>query len=455
MENAMYTLIKPKQTVLLYLIFLGLGMSACVVVFVPYIAKAVTKTEILFPYPYTTTSADEALRKLEGDIAFYQERSNLNPDDGLELASLASSYLTKARVSGWANWYLLSEQAAKRSLANLLVFNHGAILVLAEIAESRHDFKEAIRLANEVLEYKDGNESANSILVTANLARGNITEARAVVDELVERVPTAGILSLRAFVYTAEGQDDLAQKDFETAIGLEQPGDPYGSAWLRTQLGKLHARHGRVKEAEMLYSEALRIASDYALAQLSLADLKVKSGDYKMATKLYQDVLDRAKDSSTVFDHVALQGLWRAKTLQGDDTGAAEVWSKAEVILRQDAYSNAFGHPRELARLLLERGDEKDLPEALSLLQTELANRRDPVTLELTTWTFMRMNQYEDAQAMIQEALAGGFLDAGLYYRAGVIEEKLGNADKAKEYLDQALTIDPTFNSEIWRRLEL
>jgi tetratricopeptide (TPR) repeat protein len=449
----MQAMLRPKRNlhVVGYLAFF-LVVASLLIFFFNYFSKA---QPTLFPYPYKTVSSDDALRKLEQDIAFYQQRTNLSPDDGLELASLAGAYLTKARVSGWANWYLLSEQAAKRSLANLPVFNNGAILVLAEIAEARHDFKEALRLANQVLAYQPSNEGASSILVTANLARGNITEAQAVVDELVKRIPTAGILSLRAFVYAAKGQDDLAQQDFEAAIGFEQPGDAYGSAWLRTQLGKLHARHGRVSEAETLYNEALRIASDYALAQLSLADLKVKTGDYKTATQLYQDVLDRAKDSSTVFDHVALQGLWRARTLQGDDAGAMEVWTKAETILRQDAYSNAFGHPRELARLLLERGDEKDLPEAFSLLQMELANRRDPVTLELTAWVFMRMNQDEDAKTMIQEAMAQGFQDAGIYYRAGVTEEKLGNADKAKQYFDQALKTDPTFNAESWRKLEL
>ena len=239
----MPTIIKSKQTIPIYLV-LALGFIAACIVFFVTTARG-SSTQTLFPYPYKTTSAGEALRKLEGDIVFYQERSNQHPDDGLELASLAGAYLTEARVSGWANWYLLSEQAAKRSLANLPVFNHGAILVLAEIAESRHDFKEAVRLANQVLDYQAGNEAASSILVTANLARGNIAEAQTVVDELVERIPTPGILSLRAFVYTAKGQDELAQQDFETAIGLEQPGDAYGSAWLRTQLGKLHARHGR------------------------------------------------------------------------------------------------------------------------------------------------------------------------------------------------------------------
>lgn len=409
----------------------------------------------LFPYPYNIASSDEALQKLEQDIAFYQERVNLSPDDGLELASLAAAYLTKARVSGWANWYLLSEQAAKRSLANLPFFNHGAVLVLAEIAEARHDFREAVRLANQVLDYQPGNEAAHAILITANLAQGNSAEAQGRIDDLIKRIPGAGTLSLRALVNVAKGQDDLAQQDFEAAIELEQAGDAYGSVWLRSQLGKLHARHGQIKEAEMLFNEALRIASDYALVHLSLADLKLKTGDYKTASKLYQKVLERAKDSATAFDHVALQGLWQATILQGDELGAADIWNQAERILRQDAYSNAFGHPRELARLLLERGHIKDLPEAFSLLQRELSNRRDPVTLELTAWVFMRMNQYEDAKVMIQEALSQGYQDAGLYHRAGVIEEKLGNTEQAKTYFSQALTIDPTFSINIWKRLEL
>ncbi len=449
----MQTILKPKRNlhILSYALLLLPGI-ALFIILLPHFSR---QQFTLFPYPYKTVSSDDALRKLEGDIAFYQERSNLSPDDGLELASLAGAYLTKARVSGWANWYLLSEQAAKRSLANLPTFNNGALLVLAEIAEARHDFKEAMRLANQVLEYQPDNEGASSILITANLAQGNLSEAQQVIDDLVKRIPTAGILSLRALVEVAKGQDDAAQQDFEAAIRLEEPGNAYGSAWLRTQLGRLHARHGRVAEAEAHYDEALRIASDYALAQLSLADLKVKTGDYKTATNVYQDVLARAKDSSTVFDHVALQGLWRAKTLQGDEAGAMDVWNQAEVILREDAYGNAFGHPRELARLLLERGDEKDLPEAFSLLQRELANRRDPVTLELTAWVFMRMNQYADARIMIQEALTQGFQEVSIYYRAGVIEEKLGNTEKAKQYFDQSLTIDPTFNAETWRELEL
>lgn len=291
--------------------------------------------------------------------------------------------------------------------------------------------------------------------MTAYLAQSNREAARAITDDLTTRLPTSGSLSLRALVNVAQGEDEAAQQDFEAAIGLEEPGDPYSSAWLRTQLGRLHLRHGRTEEAEALYSEALRIASDHALTQLSLADLKLKTGEYKTTTQLYQAVLDRAEDSSTVFDHVALQGLWRTKTLQGDSKGADDILERAATIIRTDTYSSGFGHPRELARLLLEGGKAENLPEVFALLETELANRRDPITLDIAARAYARAGQYDVAHSLIQEALATGFQDAGLYYRASTIEETLGNADKAKHYADQALRIDPTFKAEEWRKLEL
>jgi tetratricopeptide (TPR) repeat protein len=449
----MQATLKRKPNTWVYLALVAAVIAVLVVLRLPRSLSA--QVSPLFPYPYQTVSADDALRRLENTIAFYESRTRANPEGGLELASLAGAYVQKARVSGWSTWYLLADQAAKRSLANLPTFNQGALLVLAEIAEASHQFDEAIRLADQVLDYQASNDGAASILITANLAKGNLGEARRVVDELVTRLPTGGVLSLRALVAVAEGNDTAAQKDFEDAIGLEEPGDAYGSAWLRTQLGRLHARRGRNRDAETLYREALRIASDYALAQLSLAELKVKTGDYKTATTLYQDVLDRAKESSTVFDHVALQGLWRASVLQGDTRKADEVWTKAETIIRTDVYSGSFGHPRELARLLLERGDANDTPEITTLVQTERALRRDPTTLDIAAWSFMRLGQYDNAKGVLQEALAQGFQDAGLYYRAGVIEEKLKNPDGAKNYFEKALSIDPTFDAAAWRKTAL
>lgn len=73
---------------------------------------------------------------------------------GLVKAELAAAYLAKARAGGGAHYYLLADRAARESLEALPVFNEGAMLVLARVAEARHDFPVALELANRVLKEK-------------------------------------------------------------------------------------------------------------------------------------------------------------------------------------------------------------------------------------------------------------------------------------------------------------
>jgi hypothetical protein len=44
--------------------------------------------------------------------------------------------------------------------------------------------------------------------------------------------------------------------------------------------------------------------------------------------------------------------------------------------------SGGFGHRRDLASLLLEKGRSQDVAEALALMQEEVKIRRDAVTLD-------------------------------------------------------------------------
>ncbi len=104
-----------------------------------------------------------------------------------------------------------------------------------------------------MLAHQPGNDGALAILVTSSLAKGDLSAAQQAANELEQRLPTAGSLSLGALAAAASGRDEEAVEGFERAIALEEVGDAYGSAWLRTQLGKLRARHGQNAEAEALY----------------------------------------------------------------------------------------------------------------------------------------------------------------------------------------------------------
>lgn len=402
-----------------------------------------------YRYRFSRSSSDNVTQALEQEIAFYQERIRRSPEDGLDRASLASVYLKMARATGDANWYLLAEQSARQSLADLPFDNQGAVLVLARIATAKHDFTEAIRLAEEVLRSQPG-EDALSILVTANLATGKVDEANRLANALVEQIPTLGSLTQRALVRVAQGQDQAAIQDFQQAIAAEEPGEMGNSAWARTLLGQFYFKRGQLKLAGQLYQEALRILPRYPLALVNLAELDARLGHYRAAEHHYSQVFV-SPDYPTVFDHVALQGMAHVKNLRGDRSGAEAQWNNAETLLRQHLNLKSFGHRRELARLLLARGRPKDLAEAVSLMQAEIRIRRDAETLDTLAWALSRLGRWHEAQQAMNEALRWGIRDAEMFDRAGKIEQALGNHSQAQALFQRAQDTDPTFDDQAQR----
>ena len=117
--------------------------------------------------------------------------------------------------------------------------------------------------------------------------------------------------------------------------------------------------------------------------------------------------------------------------------------------------SSALSHRRDLAHLLLERGRDQDVPEAIALMHTELQNRQDAETLDTLAWALARAGRWQEAQTAIDTAIAQGIQDAGIFYRAADIATGLNQPAQAEDYMRQAREIDPTFNQQTRQRLGL
>jgi tetratricopeptide (TPR) repeat protein len=401
------------------------------------------------PYRYRYFESAERMEnpiaRIEQEIALYQERLRQDPTSALSLSSLATAYLQMAKTTGEGNWYLLAEQAAQQSLTSLPYSNPEALMLLARIAEAKHDFAEALKLAAQVPDHKD----SIGIQVTSNLAIGNLAAASRASDQLVDRLPSISSLTLRAVVKTAEGKDAEALQNFQAAIANEEPGELTNSARTRTLLGRFYDERGNLEQAEALYREALRIQPGLPLALINLAQIKIRQGDYGAADRHYAEVMATSRGTPRAFDPLVLRGQARIQKLQGNATQAQALWTQAESLLRQtltteqNATGATFGHRRDLARLLLERGNVQDIPEAVSLMAAEVKIRRDAETLDTYAWALSASGQLQQAQQVIQEAIATGIHDAGLYDRAAAIDRALGNPTQA--HAQKALQIDPQF----------
>lgn len=424
------------------------------------------QTPYHYPFSLSLPGTTNPKSLLQKEITFDQERVSQDPQGGLELASLAKAYLKMARATEEGSWYLLAEQAAQRSLANLPFENNGAVLVLARVAQARHDFFETTRLAKEILRgssraaslTQPSNEDALAVMVTANLAMGKVKEAQQAATALVEIIPTLESLTLQAMVNVNQGRDREAIQAFNWALATEEAGETGSSASTRVLLGQFYAKRGQLALAGELYREALRVLPGYRMALVQLAALEIRLGQYKAAESHYDQVIAYSREASTVYDHVVLRGKARLKQFQGDQAGANVLRAEAEALLRKTATghgSGSFGHKRELARLLLEGNRPTDVAEALSLMQTELQNRHDPETLDTLAWALSRSGRWREAQKVMQELLHTGIRDAGMYYRAGTIEQALGTSSQARAYFQMAQKIDPKFDEQARRALGL
>ncbi|MBW4574882.1 MAG: tetratricopeptide repeat protein [Aphanothece sp. CMT-3BRIN-NPC111] len=403
----------------------------------------------IYSYRFERPSPGSVTIALEREITFYQKRISQDPEDWLNQAALGGAYLKMARATGETSWYLLAEQTAQESLAKMPFQNDAAILVLARVATARHDFAQAISLTNQASK----NEDSLSIGATANLAMGKVDEANQAANALVDRIPTLGSLTLRALVKVAQGNDREAIQDFQQAIAAEEPEETGSSVWARTLLGRLYFKRGQLKLAEGLYKEALRVLPQYPPALLNLAELKVRLGDYKAAENLYSQFFLTLQKAPTVYDHVVMRGMARVKDLSGDPSEAQKWRERAEDRLRNDM--TTFGHKRELARLLLERGRSQDVVEALSLMQAEVHIRQDAETYDTLAWALSSLGRWGEAQKAMQEGLRSGIRDPAMFYRAGIIEQKLGNQKQALAFFKLVQQSDPTFDENARKALGL
>jgi tetratricopeptide (TPR) repeat protein len=387
----------------------------------------------------------QATAALHREIAFYQARIRTNPEDGLDRAALASLYVQMAKVTGDDHWYEQAAQTAQDSLARLPFANQGAQLVLARVAEAKHEFAETLRLTTLVLQEQPTHPDALALQVTTYLAQGQLDAADRTVQALIEKTPTLGTLTLRALVYEAQGQDQAALQAFQQALTLQEPDDSNKIARIHTLLGRFYARRGELAVAEEQYQAALQVQPHSPLARLHLAELNLRQGRLPAAAELYTQLYSDPAAAQGL-EHDALYGMAQVKVLQGDRQAAEILWHQAETHLREDHAEGSFGHRRDLAQLLLARGNRDDLPEALRLMEAEVQNRRDSQTLDTLAWALSRVERWQDAQKALQAAIDLGTREAGIFYRAGTVAKALGRKDAAISHFQKAQAINPTLN---------
>lgn len=369
----------------------------------------------------------------------------------IDLTELADLHFRRAKLTGNPDDYSKSEQLAERSVA-ILPSPNGAVLVLAKLANNRHEFPRAIELARQ--HTRGRSPGALTALATAHLALGQLVEATTAAEALVMAQPTSAAYFMRALTLQAQGRDDEAAFDFGRAALAEEAGDVQEAARLRALWARFLLRRGNLDGAAQLLDEALRIAPGHPLALAQRGELALRTGEMRQAVALFEQAFAASRQVRYLIDQA------RALDLAGDKPAAEALRGQVERLVRAELKDGGLGHRLDLIEILVDRAISLNAPvtpallaEAIELGRLELAHRGSAETRYQLARAFAAAGDTAAAAEQVQAALAVGTREPQLYELAARLEVRRHNTARAATYGRLARQLDPGASG--WRQAGL
>ena len=358
---------------------------------------------------------------VDSDIARVQQRARDAAHPVPPLTELAQQFITRARTSQVATYYVMAEHAAL-CVESKDPGNAQALLMRGHVLHQFHRFAEAEVLARQVVA-KRGLFLDYGLLGDVLLEQGRIQDAADAYQKMIDLKPYFHSYTRAAHLRWIKGDLSGAIELIGMAIKAASPRDPESAAWAYTRLANYELQAGRREDAMLASDRALSYQPAYAAALLVRGRTLLADGKAAAAV----DVLRRAALNSPLPEHEwALADALRAV---GD-------LDEARTVEERLGRGGATTDPRTFALYLATRRERSD--EALALAEKEMTNRQDVFTLDALAWSLAAAGRTAEADAVMTRALAEGTQDARLFYHAGVIASARGESARARRWFDKA-----------------
>jgi tetratricopeptide (TPR) repeat protein len=370
-------------------------------------------------------------------IARLQAQLRELPDEPRLLTRLGLAHLAVARETADPTQYARAEEALTRS-NRLAPGQAGTLTGLGALALARHDFSQALTLAEQALEAAPEANDALAVLADAEVELGRYDAATATVQALVDRKPSLASLSRVSYLRELYGDHDGAVTTMEQAAtaGTDAPGE---RAAVRTLLGDLHLAAADLPKAEAAYTLALReAAGPFPQAEVGLARVAAARGDLAGAAARLREVTARRPEAGSV----ALLGDIEAAL--GRPAEAARQYGLVRAIEALNR-ANGVAVDLELARFEADHARDQGQDPAGAVALARAAERARPTVYGADTlgWALRQAGKPAEALPHAVAATRLGTLDALLWYHRAEIEADLGRDAEAREHLATALGLNP------------
>jgi tetratricopeptide (TPR) repeat protein len=265
---------------------------------------------------------------------------------------------------------------------------------------------------------------------------GKYDEALQTFQTMVDLRPDLSSYSRASYIRELHGDVDGAVDAMQRAVQAGGP-NAENTNWTRVQLGYLYFNSGKLPAAETQFNQALASYPGYVYAIAGLGRVRAAQGNMEEAIKL----MNQAVAIMPMPDFVITLGDLYQVTGQ---TKAAD--GQYALVATIEKLYQANGVDLDLEIALFNADHDKNLDETLALARKAYANRPSIYGADVLSWTLYKTGNYAEAKKYSEEALRLGTKDSLKLFHAGMIARKLGDKTQAREYLEQALAINPHFS---------
>jgi tetratricopeptide (TPR) repeat protein len=376
---------------------------------------------------------------VDPEIAFWTARVARDKDDHISATKLGYAYLKQARRTGDFRLYASAESALNEALKRS-PGHYTALLGLATARAARHRFHDAIELAKQAAPAQPKDADAYTIIGDAYLGLGDLAAAESAYKDVAARAPGFTTDTRMANLLHARGQPREAVALLRTALADAVARDlPVESrSWCHVMIGATLFDLGDWAAAEPEYQAALKLTPDSYVAIEHLAELRSYQRRDKEALALYDRAIALAAHPD-FFEAVARTHEWAGRMDE------AKRWHTRA----RDGYLEAVkaGDPGYYRHLAMYFTDVEPRPaEAVSWARKDLELRQDHAAWSTLAWALLHNGDIAGAREANAKATASGAEDAGMWFRAGMIEKAAGRTADARAAFTRALKANPKFD---------
>jgi tetratricopeptide (TPR) repeat protein len=387
----------------------------------------------LSPPEAPVISAPGSLAQLDRSIAAWTANLAANDRDFLSASNLGLLYEARARLSGDVGDYARAEEATDRSLA-IEPRQLDVQALHARLQLATHDFSRALAEAQAVDRASPDQPAVLAIIGDARLELGEVDAAAAIYERIAELAPGAPIEARLARIAFLRGDPAgavaLAGSAHAAAAAAGQVGPAL--SWYAYLAGILSLSAGAPDSAATWFDRALTTWPESYLALAGRARVAAALGDVDAAIDGYRAAIAVAPQPE------ALAALGDLLALQGDARAAEQQYATVLAIARLQAGAELVFN-RQL--VLFNVNHARDVAGALALAERELAQRPDAYGHDAYAWALLANGRAAEADAAMARALAVGTRDATMLFHAGEIAAALGDNERARGLLEEALAI--------------